>query len=137
MSLYDSFETDVAKEQSGVEVAYAPNKDGSIPTFVVRATSKANQSYAKAVDKATKPYRGNVKAIGQDNADRMFMEIFVNTILVGWKNIQDKFGKDIPFTKEAAIKLFKDLPRLYDDLYQQVSSVELFKSETKEVEAGN
>ena len=40
MSLFDQFETDTAKEIEGVPVKYAPNKDGTVPTFFLSRMGK-------------------------------------------------------------------------------------------------
>lgn len=137
MSLYDQYGTDAKKEAEGVEVALAPNDDGTIPTFVLAATSRSNQKYAKALDNATKPYRRNIDAMKPETAEALYRDVFVKTVLKGWKNVQDRNGVEIPYSAEAAVKLFTELPRLYDDLNSRAGSIDLFRESQKEEEAGN
>jgi hypothetical protein len=137
MSLFEQFETDSKKESEGAEVTFPPNKDGSIPTFIIAATSRNNQKYAKALDRATKPYRRNLDAMGDANAERIYREVFVTTVLKGWKNVQNADGSEIPFSIENANILFDKLPRLYNVLNERANSIELFQDQQREAEAGN
>lgn len=137
MSLYDQYATDAKKEAEGVEVTFPPNEDGSVPTFILAATSKSNQKYAKALDAATKPYRRNMDAMKPETAEALYRDVFVKTVLKGWRNVQDRDGNDIPYSNENAVKLFTDLPRLYDDLNSRAGSIDLFREAQREEEAGN
>lgn len=148
MSLFDLYGTDEKKEVEGVEVTFPPNDDGSVPVFIIAATSKSNQKYSKALENATKPWRRNIEAMGSQNAERIYREVFVKTVLKGWKNVQvpqklvEHFegvaeSGNIPFNEKNAVALFEKLPRLYDDLTQRAGSVELFREAQREEEAGN
>lgn len=137
MSLFDQYETDAAKEAEGVEVTFPPNADGSVPTFIVAATSKNNQKYAKALELATKPYRRNMDALKNEQAEALYVDVFVKTVLKGWKNVQNKDGSEIAYNYQNALDLFKRLPRLYDDLNGRAGSIELFREAQREEEAGN
>jgi len=137
MSLFDQYETSPTKEIDGVPVQFAPNDDGTVPTFIIAATSKTNARYAKALDSATKPWRRNMDAIGNEKAESLYRDVFIKTVLKGWSNVQDRDGKDIPYSQQAAIDLFKRLPRLYDAIVDQAGSIEIFKEEAREGEAKN
>lgn len=138
MSLYEAFETDQSKEEKGVRVEYTPNPDGTIPTFVIRSTGKANIKYAKALDRAIKPYRSNLGAMGNALAEKIMANVFIDTVLVTWENVQDKKGNPIEFNKDNALQLFcNTLPRLFDDLQEKAKGVDLFKSESLEDDAKN
>lgn len=139
MSLYSQFETDTAKEVEGIEVQYGPNKDKTIPTFRISRASKSNKSYSKQLEKATRPFRRQIDlgTMNNDTAENLFMKVFVNTILKGWQNVQNQKGEEIAFNEENAMKLFTDLPELYDDLQEKAKSASLFRDEAQEEEAGN
>lgn len=137
MSVFNQFGTDKAKEAEGVEVPFAPNEDGTIPVFTIAATSRNNQKYAKELERVTKPYRRNMDALRDEQAEKLFMNVFVETVLKGWRNIKDKLGNEIPYTKENAIELFKALPRLYDELQSKAGGIEAFREEARETESGN
>lgn len=139
MSIFNQFETNNTKEIEGVEVEYAPNADGSIPTFIICRMGKANKRYSKALEAATRPYRRQMELGTLDNAtaDRIFIGVFCDTILKGWKNIKNRDGSEIAFSKQAAVELFAKLPELYDDLQERAKSAALFRDEGIEDDAKN
>jgi hypothetical protein len=139
MSLYNQFETNKEAEIEGVEVQYGANADKTVPTFRISRMSKANKKYTKALERATRPHRRAIEleTMNNDLAERLFMGVFVDTVLLGWSNVQDREGKNIAFNKENALKLFTDLPELYDDLQEKAKKASLFREEAIEEEAGN
>ena len=96
MSLYKQFATNSEKEMEGVEVQMteAENEDGSIPTFVVSRMGKSNKRYSKALEAATRPYRRQIElgTMNNDKAEEIFMGVFVDTVLKGWKNVRGEDG---------------------------------------------
>jgi len=137
MSLFDQYETDAKKEQEGVEVPLLPNTDGSVPTFVLAATSKTNSKYTKALNKATKPYRRNMDAVSDEHAESIYQDVFVKHVLKSWRNVQERDGTVIEYNPANAVALFKRLPRLYDALIERANSLELFRDAEREGDAGN
>ncbi len=121
MSLYSQFGIDEEKEQEGIWLDYAPNKDKSVPGFLVRRTSKNNKAWTKAYEKAAKPFRRQAEMglLDADISEKITKEAWVGTVLIGWRNIQDRQGSPIDFSREAALKLLDDLPQLWDDLWAQ------------------
>lgn len=146
MSLRKQFETNTNKEVEGVAIEYGENKDGSRPTFWISRMSRANTQYTKLLETATRPYRRQMDlgTLANDVADKVFLEVFVKSILKGWQNValSDVTGNEddegfAPFTPDNAIALFKALPELYEDLQAQAKSAALFKSESMEAETKN
>ena len=64
-------------------------------------------------------------------------EVFVKSILLGWENITDAEGKKMDFTERNAMKLFNDLPDIYEDLFEQSSKASLFREASMEEDAKN
>ncbi len=141
MSLYKQFATNTEKEIEGIEVQMteAENDDGSIPTFVVSRMGKANKRYSKALEAATRPYRRQIElgTMNNDKAEEIFLGVFVDTVLKGWKNVRDESGADMPFTKQTATKLFKDLPEVYERLQEEAKLSANFREASLEEEAKN
>lgn len=137
MSIYDDYETSEELENKGAEVKLKPNSDGSIPTFIIAAAVRTNQKFASAVEKATRPFKRSTNSLDSKTAEAIYLKVFLDTVLKGWKNIQDKNGADIPYTRENAEKLFKQLPRLYDELNARAAEVDTFKEEVREEDAKN
>ena len=144
MSLYKQFATNSEKEMEGVEVQMteAENEDGSIPTFVVSRMGKSNKRYSKALEAATRPYRRQIElgTMNNDKAEEIFMGVFVDTVLKGWKNVRGEGGEDaaeLPFTKAAAVKLFTDLPEVYERLQEEAKLSANFRDAALEEEVKN
>jgi hypothetical protein len=139
MSIFSQFETDRTAEVEGVWVDYGENSDGTIPSFKVSRMSKANKKYTKALDRATRPHRRAIEleTLKEETAESLFLNVFVETVLLDWKNIQDRSGNEIPFSKEKALEIMNALPELYDDLQDKAKKAMLFRQEVLEEEAGN
>jgi hypothetical protein len=139
MSLYKEFETNQAAEVEGKFVEYGANDDGSIPAFKLARMSKVNKRYTKALERATRPHRRAIEMETMNNelAERLFREVFVDTVLLDWRNVQDREGKKLAFNRENALKLLTDLPELYDDLQEKAKKASLFRDDASEKEAGN
>lgn len=139
MSLYKDFATNKQAEVKGVLVEFSANDDNTIPGFIVSRMSRANKKYTKALEKATRPHRRAIEleTMNNDLADKIFMEVFVDTVLLGWQNVQDKDGKPLVFNRQNAIMLFTDLPELYDDLQDKAKKAAMFRDEAIEGEAKN
>ena len=141
MSLYKQFATNTDKEIGGIEVQMteAENEDGSIPTFVVSRMGKSNKRYSKALEAATRPYRRQIElgTMNNDKAEEIFMGVFVDTVLKGWKNVRDENGAELPFNKQSATKLFKDLPEVYERLQEEAKLSANFRDAALEEEVKN
>lgn len=138
-SLYKNYKMDTEKQSSGIPVHFEPNDDKSVPTFIVCRMDESNKEYMKALDIATKPYRRQIdlKILPKEKDEEIFVEVFVNSILQGWTNVQGEDGSSIPFSKGNAIKLFTDLPEVLKELRKAASDVALFRSTALDDEAKN
>lgn len=139
MSIFDDFQTNPKAETEGVWVEYSENKDGTLCAFKVSRMSKANKKYTKALERATKPVRRQIdlKTLKDEKAEDIFLQVFVDTVLLDWKNVQTRSGDEIPFSREKALEVMKALPDLYDDLQEKAKEMELFRQEALEEEAKN
>src|SRR3954469_12243509 len=119
MSLHKQFKTDEKKETEGIEVTYGPNDDKTIPTFRVARRGPSNQRYVKALERESAPYRRMLELGTLDSTvqAKIMRRVFCSSVLLNWDNVQDQKGKVIPFNFENAVKLFEELPELYDDLF--------------------
>lgn len=138
-SLFKQFKMDEKKEQDGVLIQYGANDDNSIPGFRILRRSSTNQRYAKTLERESAPYRRLIELGTLDTkiSERVFMRVFVLSVLVGWENVQDVDGKVIPFNTDNALTLFQTLPELYNDLVEQSNKASLFRQEMTENDAKN
>lgn len=141
MSLYKQFKTNAEKEAEGVEIEFneATNDDGSVPTFTISRMGKSNKRYTKALEAATRPYRRQIELGTMKNevAEEIFLNVFVDTVLKGWKNVRDENGAELPFGKQTAVKLFQDLPEVYERLQEEAKQSANFRDLALEEEAKN
>lgn len=139
--LHKQFKTDPVKESEGVEIEFedAQNEDESIPTFTLSRMGKSNKAYSKALDAATRPYRRQIElnTMKNDVAEELFLTVFINTVLKGWKNVQDEAGNAIAYSKDAAKTLLTDLPDLYEFLQAEAKLAANFRDTALEAEAKN
>ena len=137
MSIYDMYETDMAKEVEGFW--HPVNKKISIK--MARAGG-ANLAFSKAMEKKTRPHRKRGGAFEGDEVDvelanELMKEAFAETIILDWKGITNKEGKKVAFSLTAAVKLLKDLPDLYTELRDAAGSAANFRLEGIKDDVGN
>ena len=139
MSLFKQFETNKTAEQDGIWVEYGPNEDGTVPGFKIARAGKSNKKWAKAIERATKPHRRLMELGTLDNAvaEKLMRGVFVEAILIDWRNVRDKDGKELQLNKVNAENLFEALPELYDDLNDKANKAAMFRDEALETEAKN
>lgn len=133
-SIYDKFATDKKLEQEGIVLDYG---DG-LELRIARAGG-SNVKFEKVVQLKMKKYDRLVKndLLDPGQMREVMREVLAETVVLGWKGVTDRQGNDIPFSKEACIQLFKDLPDLFDDVLEQSRKANLFKESILEEEAGN
>lgn len=139
MNLFKTFGTDKDMEKDGIWIQYGETPDGKPVRFRIARAGGANTEYAKASEKALKPYRKMIQndALEEELAQKILRKVFVDTVLLGWENVRNIDDKDIPFSKENAIDLFTKLPDLLMDLRKDSEKTALFKAEVREADLGN
>jgi hypothetical protein len=139
IGLYDMYETDPKVENDGVVLDYGLNKKGEPMELRVRRAGGANSAFAKVFEQKSKPYRRLIQAdkLDRETGDRIMRETYAETIVIGWKGVQDRDGNDLPFTKENVIKVFTDLPAFFRDVVQQAQNEALFRAAVREADSGN
>ena len=139
--LFKQFKTNSAKEVEGIEIELpeAQNDDGTVPTFVISRMGKSNKAYSKALEAATRPYRRQVElgTMKNDVAEALFLGVFCDTVLKGWKNVQNEAGEAIEFRKDNATSLMGELPDVYDRLQEEAKLSANFRDSVLDTEAKN
>ena len=69
--------------------------------------------------------------------DEAASKLAVDTVLKGWKNVRGEDGKPLEFTKAAAVKLFTDLPEVYERLQEEAKLSANFRDAALEEEVKN
>lgn len=137
--LYRNFKTDADLENNGIVLEYGKNsKDAEMEIRIARAGG-GNTKFAKLLEQKLKPYRRQMQAGTMDpkRAEQIMAEVYAEAVILGWKNIEDELGNDLPFTRDNVIKVLTDLPDLFADIQEQSQKVALFREEVREADAGN
>lgn len=139
MSLYKNFKTDTTMEKEGILLDYGQNDDGTSIRIRIARAGGANQRYLKRMDYLSRPYRHQLQreTLDAKTMENIVRQAYAETIVLGWENVQDEDGADIEFSVENALKLFKDLPELFDDIQKASQKIALFKVHAMEEDAGN
>lgn len=139
MSLYKQFSMDQSLEKKGILLEYGENSDGTMIALRIARAGGSNKRYERRLEKAFKPYRRQIQAGTADEKvlRRALIEVFAETVVLGWENVHDENGEPLPFTKDNCVKLFNDLPDFFDDVRDAASSYDLFRQDEMEVDAKN
>lgn len=139
MSVFSQFKTSKFAETEGVDVRFKANSDGTIPSFRIARMAKSNPKYLKAVEARTKPHRKDIieKAITNEIAEEINLDVFCDAVLIGWENIVGEDGRVIPYTRDDAKKLMTELPDLYEILKEKAEDIDNFLSSNLVSEAKN
>lgn len=146
MSLRRVYKTDSAKETGGIPVHMAPNDDGSIPTFYVARSSRANPKYLAALERILKPHRPAIarNALPVGMSEKLMRQVFIEGALIGWDNVLSSDVNGNPdsegfaqFNETNAETLFDGLPELFAELESKASDMSNFKAEQLEADSGN
>ena len=121
MSLYKLFKTDENLETDGTWLEYGQNEKGEPIRIKIARAGGHNSAFSKALEKATRPYRKAIQTGMLDNktADKLYKEVFADTVVLDWINVEGPDGKPMEFKRENVLKLFEDLPDLFADLREQ------------------
>jgi len=108
MANIESIKTDLDKEVNGVWVEFAEG----IELKIARAR---NPKYQELVRSLVEPKRKEIREdnFSTDKFADILLEVRAKTILLDWRNIEDRKGNTIPYSSIKAIEFFKD-PELKD-----------------------
>lgn len=139
MSLYKLFKTNENLETDGVWLEYGQTEKGEPIRIKIARAGGHNSAFSKALEKATRPYRKAIQTGMLDNktADKLYKEVFADTVVLDWINVEGPDGQPMEFKRENVLKLFEDLPDLFADLREQANNVALFREEVREADLGN
>jgi hypothetical protein len=141
MSLYKTFQTESNFEKNGILLEYGfIDNDPTKPIRIkIARAGGSNTKYSTKLEAKTKPFRRQIQTETLDPkiAEKLFMEIYAESVILGWENVQDENGDELAFNVANVVKLFTDLPDLWADVKEQSQKAALFKAEVIEADAGN
>jgi len=133
-SIYGLFGTDKEMERSGIWLDY-----GKFGSFLIARAGGSNDRFQKAMERLSRPHRKQIanETLDDDIANDLLLKAFAEAVVLSWKGIKDKDGREMPFTRDNVIKLFKDLPDLFVDVREQAQKSANYRSEEVETDLGN
>jgi len=141
MSLYKTFATDTDLEKTGINLQFGlVDEDPSLPiTIRIARAGGSNMKFAKVLEAKTKPHRRAIdtKTIDKKTADRLMLETFFESVVLGWENVTDQEGNLLEFNLDNFAKVMTDLPDLYDTVKTDARDASLFRQGQLEESAGN
>lgn len=142
--LYSSFEGDQKLEKFGIWLDY-----GSFRVLAAYAGG-ANKAYLKSIETRTKHLRRAIASgsVPNDLLQTILIDVYVETIILGWETmdentgemvqgIEDKEGNILPFNQENVRKTLKNLPNLFLNIQDAVSSATNYRKEQLDTEGKN
>lgn len=133
-NIYDMFATDLKVETEG----FTHHITDKI-SFVLARAGGANAKFSKAMEIKTRPYRRQIQEDTMDItlANKLLIEAFAETVVLGWEGVTTVDGKKIPFTPKAAITLFTELPDLFNELREAAAKQANFRVAEVQEDVGN
>jgi len=131
MNAFDMFKTNPELEKSGVAIPY-----GEFNIIIARAGGK-NRMYANLLTETFKPHQRQInnETIDPDLMNELMIKVYAKTVVKGWDGIKDSEGKDLEFSAANCIKLFKELPDLFEDVRAQSTRIGNFRDQVLEDDA--
>lgn len=131
---YELFSTNNELETGkGVELEY--------PGFsiIIHRAGGANKKFGRILADKLKPHRQRFERglLDDETSHRILVEAYAEAVVIGWKKVTDRNGKKMEFNAENVVKLFLDLPELFEDVKKQANDVSLFRQENEKVEQKN
>lgn len=135
MELYKQFETDTVAEVEGVWVDLG---DGGS----VKVARLNNPNHKKALDHLRKPYKNMLRTgrgLPDDVAEKISSQAMAEAILLDWKGLKGRDGKEVAYSPEKALELLMDpaLKDFRDNVAYLAMEQETFRKEALETAAKN
>ena len=108
-------------------------------SITIHRAGGSNKRFAQVLAAKMKPHRQRHERglLDDETADRIMLEAFAESVVVGWEGVKDAKNKAIKFSVENVIKLFTDLPDLFADVKSQALNAAVFRDEAEKVEEKN
>jgi hypothetical protein len=134
--IYGSFGTDKKAEAEGRWIKFPANDDGTIPAVKLARMSSNNPKFQARAEAVARDLQLdiNLDLLTNEKAKGPMLDLFLDTILIDWENIQDDKGKEIPLS--SARQVMEDLPDFYNALIEYAKNISTFRQGQREIEAG-
>lgn len=122
-----SLKTDKKKEVDGVWC----NSQFGFKYLIARMNNSAHRRYLQ------ENIRPSQLLLSVDKQEDLTKEAISRFVLLDWKEVVDDQDKEIPYTPEIGQKTFEEYPDIYLEVLNFASSIDLFREDGFEDNAGN
>ncbi len=132
-SVYDLFGASENAAENGKWFDFGPDLKVKIRRFKSKKSRKVRENLEA-------PYKRVSKfgtTLPDDVQDEISTRHIAEGIVVDWKGVLDKEGKEIPYSVAAAVKLFTDLPEFRDAVAEISLGLDNYRDGEKEEIEGN
>lgn len=138
-NLYKQYRTDPNVEREGILLELGENSKGQMMAIRIARAGGANTAYNKLVEARIKPYRRQIQNDTMDSsiAERVLAEVYAETVVIGWENLEDEKNNPLPYSVDNCKKLFADLPDLFKEIQLQSQRTALYRADILEADAKN
>lgn len=131
-TLYSVFKTDQELEKKGVVINYG------IAKFTVKRAGGANREFNNRLSEKSRAREKEIRTrtIDEDESRRILIEVYAESVVLGWEGVTDENGNLMEFNKKNFMKLMNDLPDFWDKFRDDCAALSTFQRESNE-EDGN
>lgn len=139
MGLYSSYKTDESLETAGIALVVGENDAGKKICIKIARAGGANKAFQRVLAAKTRPYRRQIDQNTMSNSvmESLICEVYADTVVLDWENVEDEQGNPMDCTRENIIKLFTDLPDLFADVRAGAADSSAFRAEILEAVVKN
>lgn len=139
MNLFKAFKTNSTLESDGIWLEYGQNSKGDPIRVRIARAGGTNVRFSKVLERLTRPHKKAIEMglLDNETAQKLFQEAYAEAVVLDWQGVEDENDQQIPFSKDAAVKLFQDLPDWFRDIKEQADNVQLFREHLRSSDLGN
>ena len=126
------------KAQKGVWITIDLGDGGAPFKFLLARYGRNNRKWAAKADLYYRQNKRRVDAnlVPPEEERQAFMKFFVEAVLLDWEGVADTDDRPIPYSSEAALKLFAGCGGLYEYLLEESQDIVNFQDQETEKIAG-
>ena len=141
-ALFAAFATDKQLEKTGIDLQFGfVERDGQqVPVEITIARAGgANTRFDKVFEHKTKPYKRMIQtdSLDPEIGKKIMRETYAETVILGWKNVQDIEGEFLDFTQKNVLSIMEQLPDLFQEIQVNANKAALFRVVVNEADAKN
>lgn len=119
-------QADETVEADGVDINFGKGR-----VITIRRSSAKNREYKAAMSRVFKPHQkiGGMLTIDDESAEKLLVQVYSETVVVGWKGFIDDKGAQIPFSRSNCIELLTDAPEVFEHIKNESARFSNFAKE--------